>query len=507
MAATPSNASALFNSEYMKPWFSKAKAKAASGPLKAIASLFGDLGNSALSDSLFWGDEILEDDGWSGFIEELLYYTTHGDITNTTRLADALPWANSKTWLACHSMISPAIGSKYDHALLYLANQALVLHNGESYTYRVNSTAQLPAYIPAKFSIPLGAGATADAPLSYVADGALPASFTGEWTASYVFGAKKTRIDSPPYGQFGNFTSQVGRLPVHKAVAASSAAAAGVILVDALRDIAANVGANLGPRLAVWAAAAKSNPFEDADAILDPVAVENLQVNDEDLERIAGAGIIPLADGVYTDNSGIGHAVAAGATEVTAFVDSPCLLGLFSTSPGSEDEYSDRKLGGVVPAQYLPIFEFEDLKGFSSSQAYAQHLIDNFAADLAQPNETLEYATPISVGTIRCVTRANPWFAIPQGIPVTLNLIMGGTTLGVGAFTDLAKYGVTVESLVGSLSAAAQADSLAMNTLRGFFNTPTLTLRPPKMKIDTTGRPSGGAAGQRTTAKKRAPTS
>jgi len=325
-------------------------------------------------------------------------------------------------------------------------------------------------YIPAKFSVPLGAGPEASASSSYIAADALPGSARSQWTASFGFGARKDRHESPAYGQFDNFTKQVNKLELHKVVAASSAAAAGVVLAGGLRDITAKVGKDLGCRLAVWAAEASSEPFATADALLDPLAFEHPSVTKDTARQLADAGVVPLADGFYTDNSGIGQAVAAGATEVTSFTSQDSLLRLFGRS-SNDGTYSEEKLGTQIPQVNFPIFDFEGLDDGTSAQDHVKALTDKFPT--IDPDRKMKYVESITVGTIQCITRANPWFGIPSGIRVTLNLVLGGTTLGVGAFTNLDHYAVCVQNIVSLITKPEQANSPALEALRGFFPAPT----------------------------------
>merc|ERR1712107_796449 len=156
------------------------------------------------------------------------------------------------------------------------------------------------------------------------------------------------------------------------------------------------------------------------------------------------------------DNTAIGHAVPVGATEVTAMTGWSSLTLLFpnsSTAPTFEEYYE-----GDDPFNSFPIFDFPsgDMDGYSSANAYAQHLFDNFPqVDIGHA----QYATPIRVGTINCITRDNPWFGISAGKSVKLNVIAGGTgtTLGVGAFDNLEDFSVAVGDLVtGIVSAVSE---------------------------------------------------
>lgn len=229
-------------------------------------------------------------------------------------------------------------------------NAVFMYKNGTSSTqYTIKSAGvQLKdqaAYTPAKFSIILGSGINASAPVPFCA-----AKQCDQMILTYQSGSgNKVGAQSLPLRDIPAYSLNAGSLPLSSVVGASSAAAGTLgqlqgthltnAVMESIRDTLTWTLDELGVPLNVTnfllqevLSAAKSNwdlastmlpdgaAFRGGELLRQDLAVQGGPASKTLLADIAQESLHALVDGGITDNTGIGHAVAAGATEVIFFL-------------------------------------------------------------------------------------------------------------------------------------------------------------------------------------------
>merc|ERR1719232_1089943 len=126
--------------------------------------------------------------------------------------------------------------------------------------------------------------------------------------------------------------------------------------------------------------------------------------------------MIALCDGGNTDNSGIAHAIAAGATSITALVTWGTLKLLFCPE-GRFSSYENYERATIPEAEFHCL-DFKDMSGYKSARDKAEFLVDGFH----QFGEGEYYK--LKIGHMDVITRGNGWFGIPEGREVHLKLVM-----------------------------------------------------------------------------------
>jgi len=488
MAAKPSTACSLFNDEYFTPLLEYANEKVEeSSELLKIMKMFPDFSDTlfGLKDSKTFLDLLVSKGGWREFISTVLSSTTGKDITTTLKAGHpSQEWAKGKTWLCCHSVIAPTPKSMTGSAIMYVRDDyGIADAEGYYYSLEIDQTgiSHFPQFLPAKFSLSLNGDPSLPAPYSYMASTVTSLITHGKFETSY-FDTDSTYANTPDYEKFDAFMDQIGQIPVHDIVACSSAAAAGIIVHHAEEDAAEaitgfEVGANLGPQLACWAALtpdSSGTPFNVAATIQDPIWRKDQPVTKEQNEIIANASIIPLGDGGLSENAGIAHTVSLGATEVTSFVSWHSLKLLFNgVAESMKDIPTDKgnqcfTITGVTGFSCYQIFKFKDLPNGKSAYDFAKEKIETFMI-LTEKIEGITDA--IRVGSLDVVTVDNMWFDIKKGQNVKLQLIMGGTTdtLGVGAGIYVNKFGRAIQHIVTGIAKAQNERPEAFELVKSFF--------------------------------------
>jgi len=253
---------------------------------------------------------------------------------------------------------------------------------------------------------------------------------------------------------------RVSNLPLYGVVAASSAFAAGEVVTGNEGDVAADIGNELGPQLAVWLAPkAVDSPFRTVQRVTENVDDTFAEPDEALLDTITKDGTFALADGVYTDNSGISHAIQAGATEVVAFCGWDTLELLFTPSNTTYKtsvhgvSYSE----GGLPFKSFPIFTMTEKDAKAAIEKTFQPLASGTYFSLR-------------VGELQLTTRESPIFGIPEGRSIRLQVVLGGTSdkLGVGAFVDLADFSVALQHIMGGVVRGIST-SPASRLLESFF--------------------------------------
>lgn len=158
-----------------------------------------------------------------------------------------------------------------------------------------------------------------------------------------------------------------------------------------------------------------------------------------DLDFIASNQVHGLIDGMYTDNTGIGNAIASGADSLTVFMHGAIdLIRLFQGGERMQHEAGMEIL-------FFPIFE--ETIGFAKSQ-----LAQFTYLELPIHERHFRFMHNLSVGIIQATTKANDWFGINSGQKVTLQVINIHSPLGIGFFADFSNYNTLVAEIIACLT-------------------------------------------------------
>mmetsp|Transcript_111422 Transcript_111422/g.347297 ORF Transcript_111422/g.347297 Transcript_111422/m.347297 type:complete len:323 (+) Transcript_111422:550-1518(+) len=298
-----------------------------------------------------------------------------------------------------------------------------------------------PVYVPAKFSIVLGQGAGAAAPFPYCPESALPESAAVQWETPNAAGcfvpfcAGTHSATSMPLGRFSNFSADPGSLPLAAAVGSSSSFLGGFLL----SGLAVTIKSALGGVFPLWASSAPAGEaFATAQRLVNGIGSSGRPGSPQVCDELADQSVRALIDGGYTENTGIAHAVASGATDVTSFLSTEpeALFSLFQGGPKSD-------IGGLT-FLYYPIFEerHEQIREeFAKFQQLAMPQGDGVLNGLA-------------VGTLSVTTVQNESFGIAGGTRVTLRIVSVMSSLTIGFAQNFKDYGVLLGQLVRECSEA-----------------------------------------------------
>eukprot|EP00404_Azadinium_spinosum_P002999 CAMPEP_0180415946 /NCGR_PEP_ID=MMETSP1036_2-20121128/201_1 /TAXON_ID=632150 /ORGANISM="Azadinium spinosum, Strain 3D9" /LENGTH=412 /DNA_ID=CAMNT_0022420803 /DNA_START=628 /DNA_END=1863 /DNA_ORIENTATION=+ len=130
---------------------------------------------------------------------------------------------------------------------------------------------------------------------------------------------------------------------------------------------------------------------------------------DETLQDIAASGVTAIADGSYTDNTGIVQAISAGATVVTSMVNSiNDVWGLFRGEP-----FFHGAPTYVQGWRYSKIF---DTNASEARGAFHNH-------SRCMQTDRMLTLNSLCFGIIHARTIHNKWLGIGSGVPITLKII------------------------------------------------------------------------------------
>merc|ERR1719362_12818 len=447
MAAKPKSAASEFGRRFTRPWLR------ATGPddglfalMCFIAHFFGiTIGITQDTEmALFF---ILTGATWNHFVDLLLNSTSgiQADEPIGRPLskpgANATHWAEGKVWLVDHGVLLPREskpGRFFEGKLLGLSRAG----------YWTATHAQLPVFAPAMFSIRLGAGTSSKAPVRYIAPFVAANLNHFEYQSTETIHRFRAESDRLGLKFAENIEEYAGKLPISRVVAASSAFLASAAISDFLIE---RIVAWLSSDFTPWiSSASDGEAFSVAQQLVHGLAHRG-GINQHSTDDLALQEIHGLVDTGYTDGTGISQALAAGASEVLAVLNS------FDTN---DAEYVQRLFpGGDQPvsqaASLFPVFA-------SPSASEVRESFGRFHL-LAIPVRA-RYLRTIAVGTIRAQTLANPFFGVENNRSVTLNVVNIGSALTIGSLEDFNNYNRLAQEIVEALVLKANAD-LVQNVL------------------------------------------
>jgi len=309
-------------------------------------------------------------------------------------------------------------------------------------SYWIASHAELPVFAPAMFSIKLGAGTSSKAPVRYLAP------FVAANMDHFEYkGTETIHKFSAESGKLGlkfaeNVEEYAGKLPISRVVAASSAFMADAATRGFLIE---RIVSWLSTDFTPWiSSASEGEAFNIAQELVDGLAHRG-GINQHSTDDLASQEVHGLVDAGFTDGTGISQALAAGASDVLAVLNS------FDTN---DAEYVQRLFpGGDQPipqsASLFPVFA-------SPSASEVREQFEQFHL-LAIPVGAMFLRT-IAVGTIPTQTLENPFFGIENNRSVMLNVVNIGSALTIGSLEDFNNYNRLAQEIVEALVLKANAD-------------------------------------------------
>jgi len=277
-------------------------------------------------------------------------------------------------------------------------------------------------------------------------------------------------------GAHGNIMKYSGKLPVARVTSASSAFLGGAAILGALAaDLQAIIGdADMTPWIST---APNGQAFDRANTLIKQLEYNEthrlIGISKKSVDDFAEAAVHGVIDGGYSDNTGVAHAVAAGADEVVLVVNSaatgiatlPDLIGLFAG-------------GGCpmgctfTPKALYPVFE-------SPTAAELQTQINNFTNLDLVDSKLLKF---ISVGTVTATTTDNTYFGIQGSRKITIHVINVGGALSIGYFENFANYATFTQEIVTVMLAKKNADFVS-KTIMPIFLGSTVDSSPQQIIV------------------------
>eukprot|EP00930_Biecheleria_cincta_P046096 TRINITY_DN31792_c0_g1_i1.p1 TRINITY_DN31792_c0_g1~~TRINITY_DN31792_c0_g1_i1.p1 ORF type:complete len:596 (-),score=89.23 TRINITY_DN31792_c0_g1_i1:114-1724(-) len=426
LAASPRSAAKEFGQEWTSRWLVATQVKATKFDLLDV------LGRLVIKTLLGTGDEdtlylvkyfLATGFTWDHFVDVLLNSTA--DLGQEVLLGNApTGWSAEKVWLVDHSVFLPSKGK-----VARIVQSKLGL---PEVSYSVDGMSEPPEFLPAKFSIRLGDGPDASAPLPYcsrsAAEGLPGLRYVGRCLLGERTSTSGILGDDLANGSISRYA---GRLPVAR-VAAASSAFVGSIIADGplLQEFQALIGADVAP----WvSAAAGGQAFKAAQELVGRLQHGIFQSSVDQLSSIAVHAVI---DGGFTEGTGLAQAVASGAEDVLVVLNSysvndPTYLEiLFSGGPPPPNP--------GVPPELFPVFQ-EPLA--SNVRAFFE---DFHRLQIARDSSFLKV---LAVGNFTASTAENHYFGIPAGREVAITVINVCSELGIGQFENMAHYSKLVQEV------------------------------------------------------------
>jgi len=385
----------------------------------------------------FWYQLMIASDGahWIDAVQHLMQSGAGIDNREPMGTKKVNPWAKGKTSIMCSSAITPPGGNEMAPMAPGPVPQKVVVYNksGNVLTYLAKDS-NGNVVEPVRFSVVLGGGVHQKAAMPFCSS-----PYCRSFQPTYTFKGDIVPNNNNTIARdfFEAFELEAGQIPISSASAASSAAA-GYTMIQT-QSAFANQDCL---ELAVFVSnKGKGKSFHYAEHLRNRMFRGKL--TNRQAQEAADAGLLPLVDGAFTDNSAVATSVAAGASEVLAFQDTPYM----SEQTTEKSTLSVAPLFQGAPGTAGVIFD---------SPTYAE-FIDAFNtfSELTAPRNS-SFLKRIKYGSVQCVTMQNEYFGIEAGLSVTLNILsfetsnisMGTPTRG---FDSLFDYGTLVQEIVSTL--------------------------------------------------------
>lgn len=487
MAFDPITAGSQFDQDWIDGWLSIAE----NNPvfIRLLASLAGLANNPVLQQTLIEIGFFLKDGfTWQNFTGTLLERTASLDPSIPLG-SDVQRWAEGKAWLIGNSVALPTGLNGLDKVVIFPpgAEDPVSKCNFATYVAKhehESAESTFPGFVPAAFSVKLGAGPGSSSVVPYVAHEALPAdvklAFNGGGPKSGFFGCccpQKFSQNSSALGHFENLSFFAGSLPVGDAVACSSAFLGDIATLPSVED--SNAFAELAMRvngdLSTWAGSAThakglSGAFDAVNNIYSAK-----RVREESFDTLVSQSLRCTIDGGFTDATGIANAVGAGATDLVAILNMTNsnvpegLFDLFSAvgQAAADHQFSWKSRFDSVSEKSaeakFPIFVEDQAR---AKQKYADIVTHG---SLKIPEGSNTQLISMVAGTMTVTTRNQRFFGVTANNRVDLHIIAVNTKLNEGQFVDFHDYSILVQEIVTTLLSPANKHEVNEIILPFFF--------------------------------------
>merc|ERR1712048_316021 len=177
-------------------------------------------------------------------------------------------------------------------------------------------------------------------------------------------------------------------------------------------------------------------------------------ISENSMKQLAASKVHGLIDGAYTDDLGLAQAVAAGATEVVAFLDSNSTVTPFKM----QLLFKDAPPNPSTP-DYLQSVVFQESADFVAQQWENFHSLSL--------NNT-QYLQALVTGSFTATTANNEYFGISKGQSVTIHVVQTCADVTIGYAENINNYNVFTQEVIQTLVADANKD-FVQNTLLPIF--------------------------------------
>jgi hypothetical protein len=291
----------------------------------------------------------------------------------------------------------------------------------------------------------LGKGRNSSAPFPYVATTALPNLTNFEYNGIVIpiietFNASSTPVDHPTTDlSNGSLVHNAGRLPISDVLTASSAfGGAASVLGFAVNKVLADFNhAGLTP----WVSSAQGGTSFRSAAQLIAQMKTPFGVSKRLIRAAASEAVHGVIDGGYSEGTGLGHAVASGATEVVVVLNSNCKSNGLSFFLEVLCKNGPPPIDTLKPKELYPLFETR-----------ASTLKKHFAAfkQLNIPNGT-KFLDKLVVGTTQLITTDNPYFGLTRGRRITVHIIGVTSCLHIGFFDEYVNFAYLTQDIATAI--------------------------------------------------------
>jgi len=498
MAHKPATAGMQFDEDWISGWLGIQQSTPA---LRKIASLLARLAvDPVLAQSIIEVGHFLKTGlDWNNFVWTLLEGTASIDGAMPMG-SDVQSWASGKVYLVTASVVVPTGMNGFKRVVVFPpgGEDQADGTNFASYVASSNEDPTFPAYVPSQFSVTLGAGEFAPAPVKYIADTAMPAlttlSYTGAGPVPGILGWCSTERhsgESEPLERFANFNYFAGHLPIGDVMACTS---------SFLSDIAwLPRGSGLDPfeqlvALANGNFATYAGDGAHAKGLTDAVdlvrEIFSSGVNKTRFDSLRQQNVTCTFDGGFTDVTSIAAAVAAGATEVVAFLnttgtDQPvpdaALFDLFTWCEGGRHVNrrfaASEDMDGACAASIEQRFEIFEM---CKEDAMAQYAEISKSGSLTVPAGSNKQLISIVVGSyIQLETRTEPFFGVKGGQKTDLHVLAVTSKLSLGGDVNVHDFSTLVQEIIDTVLDPRNQDMVEGTVLPWFLS----SLAPPAKDI------------------------
>jgi len=406
--------------------------------LSELAQMAKATGIPFLQDTILWlGFMQTGGDSWERMVAEVLKKTA-GISLDVTLGSSPMNWANGKLWLSPVAIPTPHVGDSIDglgHNVWAVQEPLAVLSKFIRYNVSTPDASiknNFGMYTPGKFSYVLGSGQSK-----------LALPICGD---DSCFGFRRTYYGTAEDDHFTATSPNLGAsfdlafsdsghlLPVSRIAASSSAAEGGADLLEI-----SGMFSGQCYDLASWISSAPDGKsYEVATKVKhDAFKAGGTQST---VDKLASSGLGAFMDGGYTDNLGLAWAISSGARTATVLMD--------GTGVNAIENFF--QLFGAPQIGVCPMC-FTSFDIFTMSYQDAEKEWSTFPS-LQVPSSS-RWLKAITYGTIQTTTKANKWFNISAGVPITLNLILvNASDVSAALFTNYYAYADFVGEIVTTLT-------------------------------------------------------